>query len=147
MPKLCIGDCKVLIKAETCMEFAQKAMKAEHFVSIFEALFGCRKACYVMRKYDCWLLMKRGNLIFLFDPEGIEVPGKKKSYHRAVLYRFDSLRKAVTQLIECIKETSNNDDLSLDIGCIAASITERKSEKTKKIKKAIIPKKKCTMET
>lgn len=142
VPTLCISDCKVLIKVDACMEFAQKAMRAEHFVSIFESLFGCRKACYVMRKWDCWLLLKRGNLIFLFDPKGIEMPGKKKPYHRAVLYRLDNIPKAVTQLIECIQENSPNNDLSLEIGCVAASIIERKSEKSKKIKKPI-HKKKC----
>lgn len=145
VPSLCIGDCKVLIKVETCMEFAQPAaVKEEPFISIFEALFGCRKACYVMRKYDCWLLMKSGNLYFLFDPEGIEMPGKKKSHHRAILYRFDNILNAATQLIECIKETSPVDEnLSFEIGCVQASITERKGEKSKKVKKPTKPKPKC----
>lgn len=126
------------------MELAQNAMKTEHFISIFEGLFGCRKACYVMRRWDCWMLTKSGNIFFLFDPLGIEVPGKKKSHYRATLYRFDSIRKAATQLIECIKETSpDKDDLSLEIGCVGTRITERKSEKQKKVKKAASSKQKC----
>ena len=143
VPSLCIGDCKVSIKVETCMEFVQPVVKAESFISIFEALLGCRKACYVMRKYDCWVLMKSGNLYFLFDPEGIEMPGKKKSHHRAILYRFDTILNAAKQLVECIKETSPNEDLSFQIGCVQTSITERKGEKSKKVKKPTKSKPKC----
>lgn len=136
---LCIGDSKVSIKVEPCMEMEQKNMKLEHLISIFESLFKCRNACFILRKLQCWLLLTNGNDVFLFDPIGLEYPGKKKSYHRATLYRFESIRNAMIQLTECINETLNEEEASslIVIGCIDVKMMEKKNAKIRKEKRIV----------
>lgn len=119
------------------MDFIQKDVKVEQLNAILEAIFGCRKVFYVTRKDDCWLLLKKGNLFFIFDPQGIEYPGKKKSYNRAVLYRIKSLHDAIIQLMECIQCDPSKGDSVLDLGCIFIKGVECKEDK-KKIKPKII---------
>lgn len=127
----------------------------EHLIAILEPLFKCRKACYVLKNFDCWLLMKFGNLIFLFDPLGLNFPAKKKSRHRATLYRHDSYEKAVSQLIECIieswgdekgnvqQETVLDETSTFEIGGIDVKIIERAEKpKFKKESKKVVKKKK-----
>lgn len=105
------------------MDIRQRDIEVEHLNSIFEALFECRNVCYIMRKSDGWLLFQNDNLIYFFDPQGIEFPGKKKSINRAIFCRFELLKNAIMQLMEGIKisDLSNNDE-SIQIGCITIKI-------------------------
>lgn len=108
---LCIGDNKLTVKVEPYMDIQGK----DHLAALLLPLFKCRKTCYITKNsFDCWLLMKFGNFIFLFDPLGFTYPGKKKSYHRATLYRFDSIEKAVPQIIECMYETWEDEKGNMD---------------------------------
>jgi hypothetical protein len=128
----------------------------EHLMALLGPLFKCRRACYVLKNFDCWLLMKFGNLIFLFDPLGLNFPGKKKSHHRAALYRHDSCEKAVSQLIECIIESWGDEKGNLnqesvldetstfEIGGIDVQVISRAERpKSKKETKKVEKKKKC----
>lgn len=75
--------------------------------------------------------MKFGKFIFLFDPLGIVFPGKKKIFNRATLYRLDSTEKSVQQLMECIKDVSNDEeDIEFDVGGIHVKM-HQKRDKTK----------------
>lgn len=152
MPSLCIGDNRLSVKVEPCMEIECK----EHLLALLESIFKCRKICYVLKNFDCWLLMKFGNLIFLFDPLGLNFPGKKKSHHRATLYRHDSYEKAVSQLIECIieswgdekgnlKQESVLDETStFEIGGIDVKLISRAEKpKSRKEVKKVESKKRC----
>lgn len=132
------------MKAENCMDIAQKDLNLGHLAAVFETIFKCRRICFITNNFDCWLLMKFNQFIFLFDPLGISFPGKKKSYNRAIIYRTECIENAMAQLIECIlHETKAGDECIFEIGGIDVKLIEKCEKLSRQEKKKVEPKRKC----
>lgn len=122
MTPLFIDNREVEAKVESCFEIAHEDLKVEQLMAIFNELLSCYHACYITKMLECWTIIKSDDFYFLFDPSGIEVPGKKNSQARATLYRFDCLEKLLQQLLECICSEKSND--KYQVGGILTNMKE-----------------------
>lgn len=126
------------VQADSCINIPTNDMNATKLKGILDELLPSYKACYIERSWECWAIVKRKCVFYLFDPHGIEVPNKKKSTHRAVVYRFEFLTKLIEQFFDCVDEIfkdSREGDYCVG-GIMAAFKDEPKIEvKDSKIKK------------
>ena len=126
-----ISNHELSAKAESCLDFAHEDLKFEHLKPILCELMSCYNACYLSKERNFWTIVKSDKFYFLFDPLGIEIPGKKMSRHRAVLYRFntlDQLLEQLLELIECLSEEKLTDDV-YTLGGILITITKKLTKK------------------
>jgi hypothetical protein len=140
MTPLLIANREITVKAELCLKLAPEDMVLGQLRVIFQEFLSCYKACYVTKKWECWLIMMVDNTYYLFDSIGVCVSGKKKIEQRSVLYRFYSIENLIEQLLENICKIFNNDKEDLicySVGGILVKVDKvqcKKKEMSKKEK-------------
>lgn len=110
-------------------------------------VLACFQSGYLRRCQECWSLFKLDDEFFVFDPRGIEVAEKKLTRRRATLFKFESLKLLIDQLMESFADCYEMEsDESCEVGAIiklSSQPSDTNEELTNIEKPKTLKKKKC----